>query len=103
MKWLILRLLFADLCSCTGQVITEICVCSLSLPIAMNRAARDKVGMYFRAGVSWEMQEGKDKLNAGIHASLCLNPGTEELPILQSMSSVCSYSGPANTVLLLNE
>lgn len=71
----------------------------------MNRAACDKVDMYFRAGISWEMQEGKDKLNAGIHASLCLNPGTEELPmqILQSMSSVCSYSGPANTILLLNE
>lgn len=51
------------------------------------------------------MQDGKDKPNAGIHASLCLNPGTEELPmqILQSMSSVSSYSGPANALLLLNE
>lgn len=92
MEWLVLRLMFADLCSCTGQVITETRVCSLRLPITMNRAAHDKVVMYFRAGISWEMQEGKDKLNAGIHASLCLDPGTEELPmqILQSTSGVSS-------------
>lgn len=70
MKRFVLRLMFANLCSCTRQVITETRVCSLSLPITMNRAVHDKVVMYFRAGISWEMQEGKDKLNAGIHDSL---------------------------------
>lgn len=48
MKWLVLRLMFANLCSCAGQVITETRVCSLSLPIAKSQAARDKVVMYLK-------------------------------------------------------
>lgn len=51
------------------------------------------------------MQEGKDEANAGIHASICLNPGTQLLPmqILKSKLSASSYAASGNAVLPLTE
>lgn len=71
----------------------------------MNQVAHGKTGTGFRVHTNWEMQEGKDKLNSGVHTSLCLSPNTEEphTQILQSMSSVSNYLASANAVLLLSE
>lgn len=69
----------------------------------MTQAACSKVVMYFRAGESDKIQEGKEEANAGIHASICLNPGIQQLSMqmLKNKLSASSYAAPGNTVLPL--